>query len=89
MTQQESDRRICQRIGGCEGVELECEGRLICCPLKDISITGAAIGLGADDDIHADENVVLWVEDWEPIQARVVWMTAHASGLEFTYAQAA
>ncbi len=52
-------------------------------------MTGAQICIGADDDLQDEENVVLWVEDWEPIEARIVWMTAHESGLEFTYAQAA
>ena len=87
--QQNSDRRMCTRIGGCTGVERECHGRLINCPLKDISMTGAQICIGADDDLQDEENVVLWAEDWEPIEARIVWMTAHESGLEFTYAQAA
>ena len=86
--QQESERRICTRIGGCVGVQLECEGRLIGCELKDISIAGAQICIGADDGLHREECVILWVEDWAPIEARIVWMNAHESGLEFTYGRA-
>jgi hypothetical protein len=85
---QEIERRISTRIGGCEDVELESEGRLIGCPIKDISISGARICIGADEGVHYEESVTLWVEDWEPIEARVVWMTACESGLEFTSARA-
>ena len=87
--QNDRDRRDCKRIGGCVGVELESEGRLISCPLKDISMTGAKICIGAEEDLHSEEPVILWVEDWQPIEARIVWMTAHESGLQFVYAQAA
>ena len=78
-----ADRRDGERLQARDDIEIEISERLLPCHLKDLSIGGA--GIEADDSIELRENdeVVLWVEDWEPIRARVARITKAGIGLKF------
>ena len=80
-----SERRINTRVFAQDEVEIQIADRLIGCRLKDVSIGGAAIQLGANVEVHSDEDVVLWVEAWEPLQSKVTWISSDSCGLKFTF----
>ena len=70
------ERRIDTRVNAEDDVEIQIAERLIGCRLKDVSIGGAAIQLGANVEVHSDEDVVLWVESWEPLRSKVTWISS-------------
>jgi len=80
-----TERRIDTRVNAKDEVEIQVAERLVGCRLKDVSIGGAAIHLGANVEVHSDQEVVLWVEAWEPLRSKVTWISSDSCGLKFTF----
>ena len=79
------ERRIGTRVKAKDEVEIQFAERLFGCRLKDVSISGAAIHLGADVEVHSDQEMVLWIEAWEPLRSKVTWISSDSCGPQFTF----
>ena len=80
-----TERRVDTRVHAEDEIEIQVAERLIGCRLKDVSIGGAAVQLGKNVEVHSDDKVVLWVENWEPLPSKVTWISSDSCGLKFTF----
>ena len=76
------EQRIAERWDSSDSVQVETEGRLHSCTLKNLSVTGAAVAL-AECRVVAEQQVTLWLSDTVSLPARVVWTKQAECGRAF------
>jgi len=76
------EQRIAERWDSSDPVQVETEGRLHACTLKNLSVTGAAVAL-AECRLATEQQVTLWLSDTVSLPARVVWTKQAECGMAF------